>query len=101
MLDSFQMRLLTEEEKAKTCFDTIKQIWRPLRIAFVSFAPFEFDGNTPYKEPLGGSESALCYLTEELTKLQHYVTVFNGNKHPRVVRGVKWLPSSSATEIKL
>ena len=46
-----------------------------MRIAFV--ANFQFTTDTPYKSPLGGSQSALCYLAVELTRLGHAITIFN------------------------
>src|SRR5579871_2859738 len=47
-----------------------------MRIAFLDTA-LQFTTQTPYKSPLGGSQSALCYLTVELTRSGHAVTIFN------------------------
>lgn len=54
---------------------------RKFKIGFVNFAPLVFDVETPYKEPLGGTESAMCYLTVELAKLNHTVVLFG--RYPR------------------
>jgi len=44
-----------------------------MNIAFVNFHTLIFDTDTPYQKPLGGSESAMCYLAEHLAKLGHKV----------------------------
>jgi glycosyltransferase involved in cell wall biosynthesis len=36
----------------------------------------EFDGTTPFIQPLGGSESGIVYVARELTRLGHEVTVY-------------------------
>lgn len=36
----------------------------------------EFDGTTPFTQPLGGSESGIVYMARELTRLGHEVTVY-------------------------
>jgi len=50
----------------------------PLRIAFMDRTRLEYVADTPLEQPLGGSQSALCYLAVELARLGHAVTVFNG-----------------------
>lgn len=40
-----------------------------------------FSGKTVYERPLGGSESALFYLSRELAKLGHKVVIFNNCLH--------------------
>jgi glycosyltransferase involved in cell wall biosynthesis len=47
-----------------------------MKIGFVNYTPMVYNVDTPYKEPLGGSESAMCYLTPELAKLGHTVVLF-------------------------
>jgi glycosyltransferase involved in cell wall biosynthesis len=44
--------------------------------------------DTPRLSPLGGSQSALCYLAEDVAKLGHDVTLFNQTTTPRRSRGV-------------
>jgi glycosyltransferase involved in cell wall biosynthesis len=36
----------------------------------------EFDGSTPFKQPLGGSESSIVYMARELVRAGHEVTVY-------------------------
>lgn len=48
--------------------------------------------DTPYERPLGGSQSAVCYLTHELAKLGHRVTLFSRGAEPKFVRGVRCQP---------
>jgi glycosyltransferase involved in cell wall biosynthesis len=66
-----------------------------LRIAFASFSPFPFTVETPYQRPLGGSESALCYLAEALAQQGHEVFLLNANPTPALCRGVRCLPLSA------
>ena len=51
-----------------------------------------YDPDTPFQRPLGGSQSAACYLAPELVKLGHRVTLANRADEPRVVRGVRCQP---------
>jgi glycosyltransferase involved in cell wall biosynthesis/Tfp pilus assembly protein PilF len=68
-----------------------------LRLAFASFSPFAFTTDTPYQEPLGGSESALCYLAEALSQQGHEVFLLNQGMVPAVCRGVSCLPLSEGS----
>lgn len=36
----------------------------------------EFDGSTPFKQPLGGSETSIVHMARELAKLGHAVAVY-------------------------
>jgi|GEM_PF-1099255 len=62
---------------------------RTLRIAFVDLSSIDYRIDTPYQHPLGGSQSALCYLSEELVKLGHQVFLFNQTSNPGESRGVQ------------
>ncbi len=53
-----------------------------MRLAFLDTSRLSYDAMTPYEQPMGGTQSALCYLTAELAKLGHQVVVFNGVEHP-------------------
>lgn len=54
-----------------------------MKIGFVSGSPLNFSLTTPYHQPLGGSESAMCYLAEQLSLLDHQVTLCpNPSLHP-------------------
>lgn len=46
-----------------------------MRVCFIDFAPWDYDVATPTQRPLGGSQSAMCYLAVELAKAGHDVTI--------------------------
>ncbi|NQV85146.1 MAG: glycosyltransferase family 4 protein [Rhodospirillales bacterium] len=52
----------------------------------------EFDGRTPDQRPLGGVESSIIALMEELATRGHDVHVLNKCAAPLDHRGVKWRP---------
>jgi hypothetical protein len=58
-----------------------------LRIAFLDMVDWQYTVDSPYERPIGGSQSAMCYL--ELAQLGHSVTVFNGSQSPIECRGVQ------------
>lgn len=51
-----------------------------------------YSPETPFERPLGGSQSAVCYLTPELAKLGHRVTLASRAAEPKLVRGVHCQP---------
>jgi len=51
-----------------------------------------FDGSTPEKSPLGGVESSLVNLVEELATRGHEVLVRNMCTAPSLHKGVDWAP---------
>lgn len=63
-----------------------------MRLFFVDFAGWDYTIDTPYRRPLGGSQSALCYLAEELARLGHEVWLLNGIPAAMVSRGVRVAP---------
>ncbi|MBI5126888.1 glycosyltransferase family 4 protein [Candidatus Roizmanbacteria bacterium] len=63
-----------------------------MNIAFINFNPLVYDVDTPYQKPLGGSESAICYLAEHLAKLGHKVILFTRFSKKSLKRGVFCLP---------
>lgn len=64
-----------------------------MKILFICLSNLKFDVETPGKEPLGGTESAICYLSTELVKLGHDVTLMC-NSEEKTIQGVKHIPVS-------
>ncbi len=59
-----------------------------------------FTGNTADKRPLGGSESALLYLSRELAKIGHKVVIFNNcGKDPGIFDGVDYRPFTTLADL--
>jgi glycosyltransferase involved in cell wall biosynthesis len=63
-----------------------------LRLAFACYNPLPLQLDTPYRRPLGGSESALCYLAEALAGRGHQVFVLHPGPGRAASRGVCCLP---------
>ena len=59
-----------------------------MRIAFYDHTPVDYTAATPFERPLGGSESAQCYLAIELAKLGHTVALVTNTSAPGTYRGV-------------
>jgi glycosyltransferase involved in cell wall biosynthesis len=68
-----------------------------MRIAFLDFTPWDYHAASPYEIPLGGSQSALCYLSAELARRGHGVILANGSTVRRTSCGVTCVPLSSFT----
>lgn len=64
-----------------------------MKIAFFDNG-LQYDGSTPFSKPLGGSESALVYLTRELAKLGHEIHVYNKCDTPGEYDGVIYHPNT-------
>jgi glycosyltransferase involved in cell wall biosynthesis len=67
-----------------------------MRLCFIDFADWNYNVDGPALKPLGGSQSALCYLSVELAKIGHDVTVMTGTGHPGKVSGVECINISNA-----
>jgi glycosyltransferase involved in cell wall biosynthesis len=65
----------------------------PMRLAFLDSMGWTYTPDSAYERPLGGTQSALCYLTERLAASGHEVTLFNGVTSPTAARGVTVLPT--------
>jgi glycosyltransferase involved in cell wall biosynthesis len=61
-----------------------------VRIAFLDTQELDYTAETPYRQPLGGSQSALCYLAAELVRLGHEVAVLNSTTLPGRYRDVQF-----------
>ncbi len=62
-----------------------------MRIAFFDSQKLDYTAETPYRQPLGGSQSAASYLAVELARLGHDVAVLNATTAPGKYRGVHFL----------
>jgi len=56
---------------------------------------WEYNIDTPYNEPLGGTQSAICYFLEEMAKQNHDVYLFNNIKKNIEIRNVKHISYSN------
>jgi len=63
-----------------------------MRIALVDYIAWDYTIDTAYCAPLGGSQSALCYLAEELAKGGHEVFLLNRCRRGCNSRGVRVMP---------
>lgn len=68
-----------------------------MKILFVNLSGLRFTVATPDVEPLGGTESALCYLARQLAKNGHEVSVIchTPDKTPDRVHGVRHVPTAA------
>lgn len=70
-----------------------------LKICFIDTLGLPYDGSTPFKRGLGGSESATVYISRELAKIGFDVTIFNDcedvDVKPGTYDSVTYLPLSS------
>lgn len=64
-----------------------------MKILFICLSTLEFNVRTPLTEPLGGTESAMSYLSVELAKLGHEVMLM-GKMKAETIDGVVHLPIS-------
>lgn len=62
-----------------------------MRLCFLDYTNWDYNADAPKVRPLGGSQSALCYLSMELAKAGHEVTILTGTKSPGIVAGVECL----------
>jgi glycosyltransferase involved in cell wall biosynthesis len=59
-----------------------------MNIAFLDTITWDYDIAAPYERPLGGSQSALCYLAAAMAGRGHAVTTYTGTTKPRDIQGV-------------
>lgn len=59
-----------------------------MKFVFLDNIDIDYTVDTPYRVPLGGSQSALCYLAEALAAQGHEVFVVNHTTVEGVIRGV-------------
>ena len=67
-----------------------------MKIAFIDTLGLTYDGSTLEKRGLGGSESAVIRMSQELTKIGFDVTVFNDctsdDSRAGIYNGVNYRP---------
>src|SRR5262249_12609656 len=66
-----------------------------MNLVFLDPKDWDHDATAPFERPLGGMESALCYLMIELARRGHRVALLTGTTRPRQVRGVSCLSGRS------
>ena len=62
-----------------------------VKICFLDPTFLDYDTRSPLTQGLGGSQSALCYLSGALAQRGHSVTVVNGSTHPGLYDGVEFV----------
>ena len=65
---------------------------------FLDSIEWDYDVATPMERPLGGSQSALCYLASALARRGHAVATLTATKNPRVVNGIRCLSNTAIPE---
>ncbi|MFN5516438.1 MAG: glycosyltransferase [Cyanobacteriota bacterium] len=63
-----------------------------MKIAFIDFISWDYSIDTVAQRPLGGSQSALCYLAIQLARLKQNVFLLNHSSEVSIQRGVVCLP---------
>lgn len=70
-----------------------------MHLVFLHRVSRQFDGHTIYREPLGGTQSALVYLARELARLGHRVSVFcHTGTAPQFIDKVYYAPLKGITQ---
>jgi FkbM family methyltransferase len=67
-----------------------------MRIAFLDPIGWDYDPLTPLNRPLGGTQSAVAYLSAALARRGHEVAILNGARSPRRVEAVAIEPMEGA-----
>ncbi len=62
-----------------------------MKICFLHPGQMQFNVETPFLQPLGGTESALAYLAIELAGLGHEITLLSNTTQTGTLRGVSCL----------
>lgn len=60
-----------------------------MRITFADFIDIDYVADTPENAPLGGSQSALCYLARALAAAGHVVRMATATRRPGIHAGVE------------
>jgi predicted metal-binding protein len=68
-----------------------------MKIAFIDLALWDYSIESVKEMPLGGSQSALCYLAINFAQLGHDVFLLNSIECPTISCGVGCLPINSVS----
>lgn len=66
-----------------------------MKIAFIDFTRKDFTVETVYHNPLGGTQSVLCYLSETLAQQGHEIFLITHTSAPGMYRGVMCLSAQN------
>jgi len=91
LADWFDAAVAEARSRAGGALGTLANHGPGRRIAFVDRSTPDYAVDTPYREALGGTQSAVCYLAEQLAARGHRVYLVSRVSRPRVVRGVACL----------
>lgn len=69
-----------------------------MKIIFIDFTNIRYETDTPLNEPLGGTQSSVCYLTKYLA-MNNDVYLFNNNDKISVKMNVKIYPNTMLDKI--
>jgi glycosyltransferase involved in cell wall biosynthesis len=70
-----------------------------MRLAFFDGIRWDYRADSAYRIPLGGSQSALCYLTEEMARLGHEVFLLTHTSAPGLCNGVHCRPLDQPQDV--
>jgi glycosyltransferase involved in cell wall biosynthesis len=62
-----------------------------MKIVFLDLSDIDYSVETPHFKPLGGSQSMICYLAENLAKLGYEIYLINNLSKSGIYRGVSCL----------
>ena len=62
-----------------------------MKICFLDYTDFEYNGDDKYKSKLRGTETVLINLSKSLKKLGHKVTIFNNCPKNSSIDGINWI----------
>ena len=64
-----------------------------MKIAVID-SGWDYNVNTPYNKPLGGTQSAICYFLFEMKQLGHDMYLFNNIKEETIIDNITHRPYS-------
>ena len=62
-----------------------------MKILFLDGCGWAYDTTTPLTKPMGGTQSAIVYLSRLLAQSSHHISVINGTTTPNETEGVQFL----------